>query len=35
MEPQSNIHAPGSEVRIGGGRYDVAARSLALFIERP
>ena len=35
MEPQANFHAPGAEVRIGGGRYDVAARSLAVFIERP
>jgi glycogen operon protein len=34
MEPEDNIHAAGAEVRIGGNRYDVAARSLALFIER-
>ena len=34
MEPEDNIHAPGDEVRIAGGRYDVHARSLAIFVER-
>jgi glycogen operon protein len=34
MEPEENFHPAGDEVRIGGGRYDVFPRSLALFIER-
>ena len=33
LEPQSNIAAPGSEYRMNGTRYDLAARSLALWIE--
>jgi isoamylase len=34
MEPQGNAHAPGAEYRMNGARYDVAARALALFVER-
>jgi glycogen operon protein len=34
MEPQANIAAPGSEYRMNQSRYDLAARSLALFIAR-
>ncbi|MCA9680533.1 MAG: glycogen-debranching protein, partial [Myxococcales bacterium] len=34
MEPQDNSHAPGDEYPMQGRRYDLAARSLALFVER-
>ncbi len=34
MEPQSNIHAPGAEYRMNGVRYDLAARSLAVWVRR-
>jgi glycogen operon protein len=34
MEPQANIAAPGSEYRMNQSRYDLAGRSLALFIAR-
>ncbi|MCE9575107.1 MAG: glycogen-debranching protein [Deltaproteobacteria bacterium] len=34
MEPQANSAAAGSEYAMNGLRYDVAARSLALWIER-
>ena len=34
MEPQANISAPGDEYRMNQRRYDLAARSLALFVAR-
>ncbi len=34
LEPQSNIHAPDAEYRMNGLRYDLAARSLAVWLER-
>ena len=34
MEPQANASAPGDEYKMNQRRYDLAARSLALFIAR-
>ena len=34
MEPQANSSEPGSEYRMNQSRYDLAGRSLALFIAR-
>ena len=34
FEDHSNAYAPGAEYRMNGRRYDVGARSLAIFIER-
>jgi glycogen operon protein len=34
MEPQANISAPGTEYKMNQSRYDLAARSLALFVSR-
>ncbi|MGE0403724.1 MAG: hypothetical protein AB7T06_43860, partial [Kofleriaceae bacterium] len=34
MEPQANISAPGNEYRMNQRRYDLGARSIALFIAR-
>jgi glycogen operon protein len=34
LEPQANFAAPGSEYRMNGTRYDIAARSLAIFVEQ-
>jgi isoamylase len=34
MEPQANSAAPGAEYRMNQSRYDLVARSLALFIAR-
>jgi isoamylase len=34
MEPQANSAAPGTEYRMNQSRYDLVARSLALFIAR-
>ena len=34
MEDQANFRAPGAEDRMNGRRYDLAARSLAIFVER-
>ncbi|HLL24392.1 MAG TPA: glycogen-debranching protein, partial [Kofleriaceae bacterium] len=34
MEPQANIAPPGAEYRMNHARYDLTARSLALFIAR-
>ena len=34
MEPQANIAEPGAEYRMNQSRYDLTARSLALFIAR-
>jgi hypothetical protein len=32
MEPQSNFAAPGGEHRMMQSQYDLAARSLAMFV---
>jgi len=34
LEPQSNFAIPGAEYRMNGTRYDLAARSLTIFIEQ-
>jgi glycogen operon protein len=34
MEPQANISAPGTEYKMNQSRYDLAPRSLALFVSR-
>jgi glycogen operon protein len=34
LEPSSNIALPGSEYQMNGNRYDLAPRSLAIFLER-
>ncbi|HEU0031090.1 MAG TPA: alpha-amylase family glycosyl hydrolase [Kofleriaceae bacterium] len=34
LEPKFNLHEPGSETRLAGTRYDLGARSLALFLAR-
>jgi isoamylase len=34
MEPQANISAPGSEYKMNQARYDMAPRSLALFVSK-
>jgi hypothetical protein len=34
FEPQANISEPGAEYRMNQSRYDVAGRSLALFVAR-
>lgn len=34
FEDHQNFYAPGAEYRMNGRRYDVGARSLAIFVER-
>lgn len=34
LEPEGNAHEPGDEYQMKGSVYDVASRSLALFVER-
>jgi len=34
LEPEANIAAPGAEYRMNGSRYDLASRSLVIFVER-
>jgi len=34
MEPQLNFTLPGGEYRMNQSQYDLAARSLAIFVAR-